>query len=79
MPTIQTMAGPADAPPGLITADQVCDRLAEEPALQAASALCVLPMVWVEGRGVRFCRADLEAWIAREYAIRARRSRATLT
>jgi hypothetical protein len=52
----------------LMTADQVTDRLANEPALRAVAASCVLPIVWVEGQGVRFRRADLETWIANEHA-----------
>jgi len=54
--------------PELLTTDQVCDRLAGEPALRRVAALCVLPMVAVEGGGVRFRRADFDAWVAREHA-----------
>jgi hypothetical protein len=68
------MVASADGDSELVTADQVTDRLADDPVLRVAAALCVLPMVWVEGSGVRFRRADLEAWVEQQRAQQRRRA-----
>jgi excisionase family DNA binding protein len=49
----------------LLTADEVVDRLMEDPALRAAAATCVLPAVRF-GKEWRFRQTDLDAWIAEQ-------------
>ncbi len=52
----------ADAPPDLLTAEQVINALLVDAELRRAAATCVLPAVrW--GSTWRFKKADLEKWI----------------
>ena len=50
---------------GLLTTEQVIDRLMSSKTLRRAALYCVLPGVLI-GREWYFRRRDLEEWIARQ-------------
>lgn len=50
---------------GLLTADEVVERLLRFPSLRTAATSCVLPAIRV-GDEWRFREGDLKAWIARQ-------------
>jgi hypothetical protein len=49
-----------------LTSDQVIQRLLSNAALKRRASTCVLPAVRVGGEW-KFRRADLEAWISRQF------------
>lgn len=56
---------PSAASGDLLTADEVIDRLSDEPRLRKVALTCVLRAVKV-GSEWRFRRIDLDHWIERQ-------------